>query len=53
MAGKNERKFASGIDYVTTYAHPNFFFHVTTAYAILRNAGVDLGKADYLAGGMN
>ena len=29
---------------------PNFFFHVTTAYAILRHNGVELGKADYLAG---
>jgi hypothetical protein len=27
---------------------PNFFFHVTTAYALLRQAGVELGKADYL-----
>ncbi len=29
---------------------PNFFFHVTTAYAILRHNGVELGKADYLRG---
>jgi len=29
---------------------PNFFFHVTMAYAILRHNGVELGKADYLAG---
>jgi uncharacterized protein len=29
---------------------PNMFFHVTTAYAILRHNGVDLGKTDYLAG---
>ena len=29
---------------------PNFYFHVTTAYAILRHNGVDLGKADYLVG---
>ena len=29
---------------------PNFFFHVTMAYAILRHNGVDLGKADYLVG---
>jgi hypothetical protein len=31
-----------------TVATPNFFFHVTTAYAILRNAGVPVGKRDYL-----
>jgi hypothetical protein len=29
---------------------PNLFFHVTTAYALLRHNGVDLGKSDYLAG---
>ncbi|MBV9262281.1 MAG: DUF1993 family protein, partial [Pseudolabrys sp.] len=27
---------------------PNFFFHVTTAYAILRHNGVDIGKMDFL-----
>jgi hypothetical protein len=36
--------------YLTTWVLPNFFFHVTTAYAILRHNGVDLGKSDYLAG---
>jgi hypothetical protein len=30
------------------WALPNFFFHVTTTYALLRHAGVNLGKADYL-----
>src|SRR5439155_1167073 len=29
-------------------ALPNFFFHVTTAYAILRHSGIDIGKADYI-----
>jgi hypothetical protein len=38
----------SGRDYLTGFALPNFFFHVTTAYAILRAAGVSLGKPDYL-----
>ena len=33
-----------------TLGLPNVFFHVTTAYALLRHNGVDLGKADYLAG---
>lgn len=31
------------------WALPNFFFHVTTAYALLRHAGVELGKGDFLA----
>ena len=37
-----------GGPYLTGFALPNFFFHVTTAYAILRNAGVSLGKPDFL-----
>ena len=37
-----------GRDYLTGFALPNFFFHVTTAYAILRAAGVSLGKPDFL-----
>jgi uncharacterized protein len=37
-----------GLDYVTQRALPNFFFHVTTAYAILRHNGVPLGKRDYI-----
>ncbi|MEP6789775.1 MAG: DUF1993 domain-containing protein [Ramlibacter sp.] len=36
--------------YLMTWALPNMFFHITTAYAILRHNGVELGKADYLAG---
>lgn len=35
-------------DYVFAYALPNFFFHVQTAYAIVRVAGVPVGKTDYL-----
>jgi hypothetical protein len=38
----------AGADYLTGFALPNFFFHATTAYAILRNAGVSLGKPDFL-----
>ena len=38
----------SGQAYLTGFALPNFFFHVTTAYGILRSAGVGLGKIDYL-----
>lgn len=35
--------------YVRDWAIPQFYFHIMTAYSILRNAGVDLGKADYVA----
>ena len=38
----------TGGAYLTGFALPNFFFHVTTAYALLRAAGVTLGKADFL-----
>jgi len=37
-------------DYILTFALPNFFFHVTTTYALLRMKGVAIGKIDYLAG---
>jgi uncharacterized protein len=37
-----------GLDYLLKYVHPNVYFHVTTAYAILRHNGVELGKADFL-----
>ncbi|MFO1196951.1 MAG: DUF1993 domain-containing protein [Burkholderiaceae bacterium] len=35
-------------DYLLHWALPNFYFHVTTAYALLRHNGVDLGKRDFL-----
>lgn len=38
----------TGSAYLTSFALPNFFFHVTTAYAILRAAGISLGKPDFL-----
>jgi uncharacterized protein len=38
----------TGASYLLTFALPNFFFHVTTAYDILRHKGVPLGKLDYL-----
>jgi hypothetical protein len=38
----------SGEAYLKQFALPNFFFHVTTAYALLRHNGVVLGKNDYL-----
>jgi len=38
----------SGLNFLLQYALPNFFFHTTTAYAILRHNGVEVGKQDYL-----
>jgi uncharacterized protein len=38
----------TGINYLTNFVLPNFFFHVTTAYALLRKNGVELGKRDFL-----
>ena len=38
----------TGANYVTGWMLPNFFFHVTTAYAILRHNGVHVGKRDFL-----
>jgi len=38
----------SGVNYLLQYALPNFFFHATTAYAILRHNGIEVGKQDYL-----
>lgn len=43
-----EGKVMSGSDYFMEHALPNFFFHVTHAYAILRHNGVNVGKRDYL-----
>lgn len=38
----------TGENYVRFWVLPNFFFHVTTAYALLRHGGVEIGKGDYL-----
>jgi hypothetical protein len=57
LAGADERKVAPqwlggrwlrGHDYLVHVAVPNFFFHATMAYAILRHNGVPLGKMDYV-----
>ena len=40
----------TGTSYLSSFVLPNFFFHVTTAYAILRHNGVPLGKVDFLGG---
>jgi uncharacterized protein len=39
---------AKGADYLDHFVLPNFYFHVTAAYAILRHCGVDVGKRDFL-----
>ena len=41
-------KVIGGNDYLLQVALPNIFFHLTTAYAILRHNGVDIGKMDFL-----
>jgi hypothetical protein len=45
--GGKETRF-SGLQYLLGHACPNFYFHVTTAYNILRANGVDIGKRDYI-----
>ena len=40
----------SGLAFLESFSIPNFFFHVTMVYALLRHGGVELGKADYLGG---
>ena len=42
-----EHKY-TGLQYLMGHAWPNFYFHVTTAYNILRANGVDIGKRDYI-----
>jgi hypothetical protein len=37
-----------GVDYLNHFVLPNFYFHLTAAYACLRNFGVDIGKRDFL-----
>ena len=46
-SGPDELNY-QGKTYLTEFLLPNFFFHCTTSYAILRKAGVDLGKKDFL-----
>lgn len=48
--GKDKTRTMKGEAYLKHWMLPNFFFHVTTAYAILRHNGVELGKSDYLVG---
>jgi len=46
-AGGKELKF-KGMQYLLGYAQPNFYFHLVTAYNILRHNGVEIGKRDYI-----
>lgn len=46
IAGKDTHM--KGRDYLLLFALPNFYFHATTAYALLRHNGVELGKRDFL-----
>lgn len=43
-----EGKYITGFEYASQHASPNLYFHLTTAYAILRHNGVDIGKKDFL-----
>ncbi len=43
-----EGKYLTGQEYFIHHMLPNIFFHITTAYSILRNNGVDVGKKDYI-----
>ena len=49
-AGGGKTRTMTGEAYLKHWATPNVYFHITTAYAILRHNGVDLGKSDFLAG---
>ena len=48
-AGPRELSFPAP-QYFGSYAIPNFYFHMTTVYAILRSNGVEVGKGDFLGG---
>lgn len=51
--GKDRTRTMRAQDYLMTWALPNMFFHITTAYDMLRHNGVVLGKSDYLAGAVS
>jgi uncharacterized protein len=41
-------QFLTGADYALQFAMPNYYFHLVTAYGIMRHSGVQLGKMDYI-----
>ncbi|HEY2394850.1 MAG TPA: DUF1993 domain-containing protein [Rudaea sp.] len=47
-AGTPKEKRLTGTKYLLGYGLPQFFFHVTTAYALLRHSGIEIGKRDYM-----
>ncbi len=47
---RGEDRTMSGQAFLTTYAIPQFYFHLTTAYNILRHNGVEIGKRDFMGG---
>ncbi len=49
-SGKTTTRTMRGEDYLKNWALPNMFFHITTAYAILRHNGVAIGKTEFLLG---
>jgi hypothetical protein len=50
IKGRTRELNFTGLNYLRHFALPNFFFHVTTAYDILRHNGVPLAKVDFLGG---
>lgn len=48
QAGTPKEKIFTGQSYLFNYGLPHFFFHVSTAYAVLRHNGVEVGKKDYI-----
>jgi uncharacterized protein len=46
--GPDRAGLMKGTDYLNHFLLPNFYFHLTAAYAILRHSGVDIGKRDFL-----
>lgn len=48
--GRENKARMRGADYLNHFVLPNFYFHISTAYGILRHCGVEIGKRDYLGG---
>lgn len=48
--GPTNKGHMNGADYLNHFVLPNFYFHMSAAYAILRHCGVDIGKRDFLGG---
>ena len=50
---RDRKQEFKGATYLLQFANPNVYFHIATAYALLRHGGVEIGKKDYLAGGQS